>query len=172
MITIDNKKMHDYIVAKDALVDEGRAVSKELEKIEVEITKCENEEKKITGSVKPDPALKAEGDALVVVFNQTLKKLEEIGSKIESKKLEAIPKTLMDKHKALLKQREEKERERNKIALKVQKVKDRVVPLIQKEVKPFLKEYDDIETAKTKNGMVVIATFNHLEDWKQKFKSK
>ncbi len=74
-------------------------------------------------------------------------------------------------HLEVLKQKEKLERERNKVALKVQKIKDKVVPIIQKEVRPLLKdEYDDIETAKLKDGKIVIETFNHIEDFKKKFR--
>ena len=101
-----------------------------------------------------------------------MKRLEELGNLIEQQKLDAIPKDIKTAHQALMKEREELERERNKIALKVQKIKDRVVPLIQKEVKPLLKEYEDIDTAKTKDGKVTINTFNHLNDWIRAFKSR
>jgi hypothetical protein len=78
---------------------------------------------------------------------------------------------MKDEHMQLFKDKEKLERDRNKIALKVQKIKDKVIPIIQKEVKPLLlQEYDDIETAKVKDGVVVINTFNHLEDWKAAFK--
>lgn len=169
MIEIENKKIADLINLKDTLVDEGRAVTVLIEKEEKKIKEFENKEKKITGSVKPDPVLKAEGDALVKVFNDTLKRLEEVGQLIEAEKMKAIPKELEAEHKACLKVKEQLERDRNKVALKIQKVKDRVIPAIQKHVKPLLKEYDDIETAKVVKGKVIIETFNHLADWKKKF---
>lgn len=171
-IEIENKKLHDLIVLKDDLVTEGRKITSEIEQLERKVAVCENKEKKITGAVKPDAALKAEGDALAVVFEETLKRLNEIGTLIEKKKLEAVPKELELEHRAYLKEIEQLERDRNKIALKIQKIKDKVIPIIQKESKPFLEEYDDIETAKTKNGKVVITTFNHLSDWKRTFKSR
>lgn len=172
MITLENKKLHDWIVQKDELVEQGRAKSREIEAIEKKIETFERKEKQITGEVQPQKELKEEGDGLIKELEKTMKRLEELGKIIEEEKLNAIPKEMKEEHQALLKEREQKERERNKIALKVQKIKDRVVPLIQKEVKPLLKEYDDIETAKTKDGKVVINTFNHLVDWKRAFKSR
>ncbi len=172
MIEIENKKLHDWIVSKDELVNEGRKISGKIEAIEKEIEVFEKKEKYITGKVKPDAKLVAEGDLLAKGIEKTMKRLEELGQLIEKQKLDAIPEDMKLAHKAKMKEREVLERERNKIALKVQKIKDRVVPLIQKEVKPLLKEYDDIETAKTKNGKVIINTFNHLDDWKRMFKSR
>lgn len=171
-LTIENKKLHDWIVQKDELVSQGRKISGEIEKIEKKIKVYQEKEMEITGKVEPNPELKKEGDELARTIEQSMKRLEAIGNQIEKEKLEAIPQDVKEAHQNLMKEREEKERERNKIALKVQKIKDRVVPLIQKEVKPLLKEYEDIETARTKNGKVVINTFNHLEEFKRKFKSK
>ncbi len=172
MITLENKRLHDFIVSKDTLVAEGRKISQQIEDIEKKCGVYEKKEKSITLKVKPPKELQEEGDKLADEINKSIKRLEEIGMKIEKSKLDAIPKEMKDEHMALLKEKEGMERDRNKIALKVQKIKDRVVPLIQREVKPLLKEYDDIETAKTKDGKVVITTFNHLDDWVKKFKSK
>lgn len=181
MIEIESKKIAELITAKDDLVTEGRKITGQMEDLEKKVHKCEDKEKAITAKEKPDETLKAEGDALVEVFNNTLKRLEEVGQAIEKKKMDAIPKELIDEHKGYLKEIEKLERDRNKIALKVQKIKDRVIPLIQKEVVPkFVKrevtvdmsKFDDIETAKVKDGKVVIHTFNHLDDWKRKFKGR
>ena len=99
-----------------------------------------------------------------------MKRLEVLGKLIEKHKLDAVPKELKDKHFTLMAKKEKLERDRNKIFLKVQKIKDRLIPLVQKLVRPLLKEkYDDVETAKAINDKVYINTFNHLEDWKKKF---
>jgi hypothetical protein len=172
MIELEHKKLRDLILLKDEIVTEGRKLTGEIEKVEREVRVFEEKEKKITGKVEPNADLKAEGDELVIVFEKTLKRLEYIGKAIEKEKLRAIPEDMKLAHKALLKKIEELERERNKKALKVQKIKDRIIPLVQAEVKPLLKEYDDIETAQVKGDKVVITTFNHLNDWMRKFKSR
>lgn len=172
MITIENKKLHDYIVDKDTLVVEGRKIQTEIESIQKKIEKFEKQEKEITAKIIPRKELIEEGDKLAKGIEATMKRLEELGQIIEKEKLDAIPKEIKEAHQTLLKERSAKERDQAKLALKIQKIKDRCVPLIQKEVKPLLKEYDDIETARAKDGVVVINTFNHLEDWKRKFKSR
>lgn len=170
MIELKNKKIYDFIVKKDELVDEGRSISSELDKVEIKIKKCQDKEKAITAKVEPDKELKERGDVLVELINKNMKELEEISKQIRDQKLEKVPKALEEEHKELMKTREKLQRDINKVALKVQKIKDRLTPLIQKEVKPLLEEYDDIETAQAKNGVVIIKTFNYLEDFKAKFK--
>lgn len=169
MITFENKKLHDLIVDKDTLVTEGRRISGEIDRIEIKIKRLEDKEKRITGKTNPPTELLERGEKAVAEITRLNVVLEGIVKEINDFKLAAVPPEIKAEHLELLKNREEKERDRNKIALKVQKVKDKVVPLIQKQVKPLLKEYDDVETAKTKDGMIVITTFNHLTDWKNKF---
>ena len=170
MIEFTNKRLHDYIVEKDNLVNVGRGISREIEALEIKIRRFEEKEKRITGKVIPPKELTDKGDALVKQVTKLNEELTKIAQEINKSKLDAIPQEMIDDHKKLLKDKEILERERNKIALKVQKIKDRVIPIVQKEVKPLLGEYDDIETAKTKEGKVVITTYNHLEDFKRKFK--
>lgn len=170
MIIIDNKRLHDYIVQKDKLVDDGRAISRQIETLEVKIKRFEDKEKKITAKIVPPVELTDKGDAMAKELERLSAELGKIADQINQSKLDAIPEEMKNEHMQLLKEKEELERERNKVALKVQKIKDKVIPIVQKEVKPLLKEYDDIETAKVKDGKVVINTFNYLEDFKAKFK--
>lgn len=173
MITLDNPRLVKLISEKDALVSEGRKMSRDIESIELKIKRFESKEKLITGKVRPSKEIEERGNKLTEEINAKMKELEKLGKEIEEEKLKAVPEDMKNEHFDLMKQKEKLERERNKIALKVQKVKDKVVPLIQKEAKSFLKdEYDDIETAKIKDGKLVITTFNHIDDFKARFRKR
>lgn len=172
MIKIEHKKLYTLISDKDVLVTQGRKISQKIEDIEAKVKGYEAKEMRITAKVIPPKELTDRGDEVAKQMEKLGDELNSLAQKINNSKLEAVPKEIKDAHMALLKDKEVLERERNKIALKVQKIKDKAVPIIKKEVQPLLKdEYDDIETAKLKDGMVVIETFNHLADWKKKFKS-
>lgn len=171
MIKIKNKKLVTLLLEKDKLVKEGRAISVEMEKIEKDINKCEDKEKAITAKVNPTELVK-QADAMQEEINTKIKQFEEIANEITKIKLAAIPKDLEQKHRDLMSTREKLERDRNKIALKIQKIKDRVIPVIQEKVVPMLKEYEDISTADVKDGEVVVTTFSHLEDWKKAFEER
>lgn len=170
MLSLENKRLHDLIVLKDGLVNDGRKISRDIEDIEIKVKRFENKEKAITAKIVPPKELTDKGDTLVKEITKLHTELTKIADAINKSKLDAIPAEIIEEHKALLKEKEKLERERNKVALKVQKIKDKCVPLIQREVKPLLEEYDDIETANVKDGKVVIKTFNHLADFKAKFK--
>ncbi len=173
MIIVENKKLVQYVTDKDALVTQGRQISAEIEKVEKRIATLEIKEKAITSKVQPPKELSDKGETLMKTLQANIKELDEVSAQIRDIKLAGIPADMKKEHEDLMKKREELERDRNKVALKVQKIKDRVVPMIQKEVKPMLKEeFDDIETAKVKDGKLVISTFNHRRDWETKFRQK
>jgi len=171
MIKLTNKKIITLLSDKDALVTSGRDVSKKIEEVEYKIKTCEDKEKVITLKVEPKE-LGDRAEKLKLEINEKIKEFEKIASDIVKEKMEAIPKDLEKTHRDLMSEKEKLERERNKIALKVQKIKDRVVPMIKKEVEPQLKEYEDIETAVLKNGEVMVKTFSHLEEFKKSFNAK
>lgn len=172
MIKITNKRIADYLRQKDVLVNEGRAISKELVDIEHKIATLDRKERKITEKVQPQELLE-QGEKLKGEINTMVEELQKIGKAIEDAKIAAIPEDMVKNHYALRDLKEKKERERNKIALKIQKIKDKVSPIIRKEVKPLLKEeYDDIESADVDGDEIVIKTFNHLEEWKAFWRKK
>jgi hypothetical protein len=169
MVEIENKKLHDLIVEKDRLVDIGRGITRDIVALENKAKVFEMKEKRITAKVVPAKEMTDRGDELVKQVTALNVELEKLARKINDSKLDAIPGDMKKDHLELLKKIEGLERDRNKVALKVQKIKDKVIPIIQKEVKPLLGEYDDIETAKTKDGKVMVETFNHLVEFKKKF---
>jgi seryl-tRNA synthetase len=181
-LVIDNKKLHDLIVKKDELVFAGRKISGEIEVIEAKCKRFEEKEKKITAKVEIPKELFEKGEELTKQMTKVENELNEIGKKIHDMKLEAVPKEIKEEHLSLLREKEVKERDRNKIALKVQKIKDKLIPIVQREVKPLLQAkrivevdlgpYDDIQTAKTKEGKVVIETYNRLEDFQKTFRGR
>lgn len=172
MITIENKKLYDLIRTKDTLVNGGRKISRDIEANEIKIKRFEEKEKRITGKVTVAKELTDRGDEISRELQRLSKELEGIANKITQEKLAAIPQEMKDDHNKLLQENEKMERERNKIALKVQKVKDKIIPIVQQHVKPLIGEYEDIETAKAsdKDGVVHISTFSYLEDFKAKFR--
>jgi seryl-tRNA synthetase len=171
MLELNHKKLYELLEQKEVLVKAGRKISSEIETLQHKITKYQDKEKKITEAFKV-PELDKKIETLGKEVQERVTEMEKILEEIKNLKLSAIPADMKKEHLDLIKQREGMERDRNKIALKIQKIKDKVVPIIHKEVKPLLKEYDDIETAQLEKGKVVIKTFNHLENWKQEFRNK
>lgn len=171
MIKLKNKKIVGYLNDKEQLVMEGRQLSVKIEEITKEIETLNLEEQKITDKVNPKELIE-KGDALKEVINKQIEELRAIGKEIEDEKIKAIPEEMVKKHYSLRDKREQLELDRNKIGLKIQKIKDRVIPLIKKEVKPLLKEYEDIESSKVKGDEVIIETFDYIEQYKKSFKKR
>lgn len=95
----------------------------------------------------------------MIIQNAPLKKL------LEEKDV------LIKEARELTSQIEKLEKERAKLGMKVQKVKDKVIPMVDKmkgkEI--VLGEYDDIETISLEKGEIVVNIFNHLEEFKKQF---
>lgn len=171
MIKLKNKQIAKYLKEKDDLVTKGRAISVELEELDKKIDANNKKQLEITAKVDPKELVK-EGEALQKKINKDLETLNEVGNKIMKAKLDGIPEEVKKEFFVLKTEHESLEKERNKIALKVQKIKDRVIPIIQRECKPQLSEYEDIESTEIRGDNVLVKTFDHLEEFKAKFKKK
>ena len=171
MIKINNPKIIKLIKDKEAEVNLGRKISQHIEEIIKEIHVCEDKEKELTIKVEPKELI-VKGNAIDKQIGDLLKQQQKIVKEITDLKMAAIPESLRDLHLGLLKQKEKLEQDRNKKALLVQKIKDRVIPMIQKVVKPQLGEYEDIDTAVIRNGLVCVDVYDQLEIWKKGFKRK
>jgi seryl-tRNA synthetase len=170
-IKLANKKLRDLLTEKDVLVRAGRKISGAIEILERKLEKQKDIQRKYTEECNPTELIE-KGNALQDKLNEGIAELEKIGEEIQAIKIAAIPAQHVAEYERLKTEKEEKERDRNKIFLKVQKIKDRSIPIIQKEVKPLLKDYEDINTADLKGDVVVVTTFSHLEDWQEKFWAK
>jgi recombinational DNA repair ATPase RecF len=97
----------------------------------------------------------------MIINNNTLKKL------LEEKE------ELVTQGRALTGDIEKLEKERAKIGMQIQKRKDKIIPLVEKAVKPLLGEYEDIETVTiNKSGEVEVKVFNHMEEFKKAYAEK
>jgi uncharacterized coiled-coil DUF342 family protein len=78
---------------------------------------------------------------------------------------------LVTEARGISKKIEELETERRKIGLQVQKVKDKVIPIVRKETDALLQEFEEVSTVEVKDGEIVVTTVNVLEDFKRDYKT-
>ena len=170
-IVIEDKTVIKLLTEQDQIVSDGREVSKEIDALQKEIDKLTEKEMKLTAKVEPQDLIKR-GDELKEVINKHIAELEEVAQEIKKQKLAAIPKEIQDKHLKLNSDREKLEVKRNKLALKVQKIKDRLIPKLQKHTKGHLEEFEDLLSAELKDGKAVVEKFSHLTEWKRMWNEK
>lgn len=170
-IKLDNKKIVAFLNEKDEILKELHSVIKEIDVVNKKQLKNIEKQKKITEKTEPKELIE-QGRVIQEAINEQFKKLDEIGDEIHKLKLAAIPEKTKEEYFELKAKHEELETLRNKLGLKIQKIKDRVIPMIQKETKKHLEEFEDIENPKVVGEEVVIGVYSHLEDWKKKFKAK
>ncbi len=172
IITLENEKLSKLLAEKSELVTTGRAMSEEIEKLEAEMHQIDDEMKKIEKTVDIS-SFKAREQEITSKVEVAIKEMEQIQSEIKELMVAAIPAELGSKYATLKEEKDKKENERNKIALKVQKYNDKIIPQGRKLMKPYLEDnYDDYDTISLKDGKIVASIFNHVEDFKANFKKK
>lgn len=172
VITLENEKLSKLLAEKSELVTTGRAMSEEIEKLEAEMQQIDDEMKKIEKTVDIS-SFKASEQEITSKVEVAIKEMEQIQIEIKELMVAAIPAELGSRYETLKEEKDRKENERNKIALKVQKYNDKIIPQGRKLMKPYLDDdYDDYDTVSLQDGKVVASIFNHIEDFKSNFKKK
>lgn len=172
VITLENEKLSKLLAEKSELVTTGRAMSEDIEKLEAEMQEIDNEMKKIEKTVDIS-SFKTREQEITSKVEVAIKEMEQIQSEIKELMVAAIPGELGSRYETLKEEKDKKENERNKIALKVQKYNDKIIPQGRKLMKPYLEDnYDDYDTISLVDGKIVASIFNHIEDFKANFKKK
>lgn len=168
-IKLESEELKSLIEEKSKLVNEGRAKSEEIEQLDAKMEDIEKEliaeEKKVDLKefLKKEKSITKRMEKCIVDINKIK---EEIYTKIR----ENTPQKIRDKYDEAKKQKEEKETERNKIALSVQKFNDKIIPLSRELMTPYLTDsFDDFDTIMIKDGELIATIFNHIEEFKINF---
>lgn len=173
IVQLDSPKLKDLIVQKNDWVLAGRKVSGEIDLI-VEAQKS-TEKKLMVEEAKVDiKDLQTKGDNLLTQIDALMKDLQATKQEIFDRMKIYTSQSIRDEYETLEKQKKAKENELYKIGHKVQKVKDKILPLVQKIAQPYLEdEFEDFSTTRLdKKGNPVLEIFNHKEDWISNFRKK
>lgn len=154
----------------------GREISKQIEETELLMGKIDIrlqvEEAKV--DVKD---LRDKGNEIIKSMDGVAKEFADKIKGIEKEIFERMKANtdplLRTKHEELDKQKKELETERNKKALKAQKIKDRIVPLSQRLIKPYLEnKYEDLGGLDVINGQVIAKVISYLDEWDKAFEKR
>lgn len=169
IVAIDNSKLVRMVKEKADMVLEGRKISEDIEVVQQEMDAIDLEVQAIEAAV--DVAdLKVQAEELTKEFNAVMAKMEDNQKEVRKRLHLIVPQELKDKYDAVKKTKEEFESKRNKVALKISKWNDKIIPLARKVMKTFIQnEFEDYDSLRLENEKVVGTIFNHLEDWKKTF---
>lgn len=171
-ITIENKKLAELITKKGELVTKGREVTDQIEKLEIEMEVINQELIAEEKKVDIQDLLDKE-KVITAKVDEAIKEMHAVNKEIKDRMLSQVPPELHTQYDELLKVKEEKEGERNKIALKAQKYNDKIIPMARLMIKPFLQDqYEDYDSLQLEDGEVVATIFSHLNDFKTNFKRR
>ena len=79
---------------------------------------------------------------------------------------------LIKEGREISEQIEKLENDRNKIALRVQKIKDKIRPFAKKIKEAELRRYEDIQSIDLLGEDIVLTTFDYLEEYKKQLEIK
>lgn len=168
-LKIENEELKELIKEKSKLVLEGRTKSEEIEAIEKELSEIDKSLQEEESKVDLSEFKKKEA-SITKRMDQCIADIQEHKNAVYAKIKAETPQEIRDKYEELSKLKEEKETERNKIALSAQKYNDKIIPLSRELIKPFLQdEYEDYDSVFLKDGEINCTIFSHLDDFKTKF---
>jgi len=176
VVKFNDATLFELETKKAQLIEQGRALSKQIEDIELEMGKIDVRLQTQEAEVDIKD-LKDKGNKIGVEMDNALnyfkKEMKEIQEQIFKRMAEKTDPRLRNDHKKLEQQKLELEKKRNKMALKAQSVKDRILSLVPRVAKQYLTdEFDDYYDLKLENGEMILRIFNHLEDFKTNFRKK
>lgn len=171
-IVITNPLLVSLVKKKEALVLEGREISKKIEEMETRATELKEIEREYTGKCAT-PELMAEGERLQKVINDAMEELEKVSKQVRETKLASIPVEIREEHLKLNDDKAKLEKDLNKVGLAIEKIKAKYIPKVQKIARKDLKdEFEDLETSELVGDAIVVSTFSHLTEWKKKFRER
>lgn len=166
-IIIDDEKLKTLIQEKTNLILIGREKNHEIEDVENDMKAIDKEIQAVEKSVDTSD-IDAKAKVINDEMNAILERATAIKEELRARLKEAVPAMLIEQYETAEKKKTALEEERNKIALKVQKKNDRIIPLGQKLMKPYLlDEFEDYDSLRLEDGKVIGTIFSHLELFKQ-----
>lgn len=168
-INLKDSKLKKLLEDKKNLITQGRAKSEEIELLESNMKAIDEQiqeaEKKVDITDLDDKA-----KVIGAKVDEAIKEMQVVKQEIFDRMMAQTPPELRTKYDEFVKQKEEAETERNKIAIKAQKYTDKIIPLGRKLMKPFLeKKGDDYDTIRLEDDEIVASIFNHFDDFETKY---
>jgi hypothetical protein len=166
-VVLESDKLRQLLQEKTDLVLEGREMSQEIEFIENSMKAIDGEIQSIERLVDTkDIDVKAK--EITDEMNAILDRAKTVKEELRDRLKVAVPSALIAQYEENEKNKTILEEERNKVALKVQKKNDKIIPLGRKLMAPYLQdEFEDYDTLRLEEGKVIATIFSHMEMFKQ-----
>lgn len=171
-VTLEDKKLRTLLEEKEELILNGREASLEIEEKEKEMQAIDQEIQTSESEVDMTDLLE-EAKGITEEFNAVVAKMEASKKAMFDRAKAYVPAELYEKYENKKKEKEDLELERNKIGLKIEQKKDKIIPLVRELMKPYLEnEFEDYDSIRLENEKIVGTIFNHLDDFSKRFKSR
>lgn len=168
-ITIDSPKLMKLLREKEDMILIGREKSEDIEAVERDMEALDKQIQEIEHTADTED-LQAEAETITADYNAVQKRMSDMKQKMFERAKAVVPPELVSQYEEKEKEKKVLEKARNKIAQDVQKRLDKIIPLAQKLMKPFLQDdFEDYDTIRIEDGKIVATIFSHLEEFKDRF---
>lgn len=168
VVTLDNPELKGLLQKKNDMVLKGREISLEIEDKEKEMDAIDTQIKEVEAKVDIKE-FEDQAKEVTDKMNALLLEMKEVEKAIYAKITANVPEEFKNQYDKKLEEKAGLENDRNKVALKIQKLKDLIIPMTQKIAKPYLtEEFEDFNDIRLENGEIVLEIFSHLEDFKNR----
>jgi predicted nucleic acid-binding Zn-ribbon protein len=168
-VVLEDPKLRKLLSQKAALITEGRSKSERIEALEKEMEIIDEEIRAYEKNVNTSD-LDAEAKIITESFNAIMQQMTDIKQKLHDRMKSAISPEAIALYEEKKKEKEGVEKERNRIALKVQQFTDRIVPFARKLMAPYLEnKYEDYDSIQLEDDKIVTKIFSHLDLFEKSF---
>lgn len=171
-IVLEDAGLLNLLTKKGGLIEQGRAKSEEVEKVEKEMAVIDEQIQELEKQVPTDD-IDAEAKEVTEAFNAVMQKMGDVKKRLGERMKTGIAPDVIALYEAKKKEKEALEAERNKFAMKVQQVNDKIIPMTRKLMAPYLQDkWEDCGTMELKDGKIEATIFSHLDDFEKAFEKK
>lgn len=171
-VTLESDKLKALLQEKTDLVLHGRELSQQIEDCERDMAAIDaeiQEHEKVVDVEDIRLKMKEVTEAMHAVMTQMEVLKGELRDRLKAK----VPETFYEQYEALEVKKKQLEGDRNKLALKVQKKNDKIIPMGRKLMAPYIQdEYEDYDTLRLEGGQIIATIFSHMQSFIEHFKKR
>ena len=171
-VVIESEKLKTLLQEKTDLVLTGREMSQQIEDCENDMAALDKEIQEYEAKVDLTD-LKERMQQVTDAMNVVMSEMSDLKGQVHTRLRDGVPATFYEQYEAIEAKKKKLEEDRNKLALKVQKKNDKIIPIGRKLIAPHITdEFEDYDTLRLEGGQVIATIFSHMESFKEHYRKR
>lgn len=171
-VILEDGKLKTLLQEKTDLVISGRELSQQIENCENDMQAVDKEIQEHESRVDVSDIHQKMNEVTEAMRAVTLQ-MAGLKKELHERLRAQVPVTFYEQYEALEVKKKKLEEERNKVALKVQKKNDKIIPLSRKLMSPHIQdEFEDYDSIRLEGGQIIATIFSHMQSFIDHFRKK